>query len=261
VSTPVVYQFSVGATAAPSITQAPKPTLVGLNSTAGPLLADATKGVPVTIAWAGTACVSGATSCNVDHYVLQESINGLAFSTVTLPSPTASSVVRTLKVSPTNNSVPATTYRYQVQAVDKAGHVSAFSLAPSFTVPDVDNGFGSSFSGAWSGLNMAGAFGGSVQQSSTANATANPANAQAVTSLAVVSTLGPDRGIAQIKVDGTAVATVDLYAPSLQPAQIVWAANGLAAGSNHQVQMVVTGTRNAAASAARVDYDAVLGLK
>jgi hypothetical protein len=170
-------------------------------------------------------------------------------------------MVRTLKVSPINNSVAPTSYKYQLQVVDKTGRASAFSVSPAFTVPDVDNSFSSSFNGGWSGLNLAGAFGGSVQQSSTANAAANPASAQAVTSLAFVSTLGPDRGIAQIKVDGSVVGSVDLYAPTLQTAQVVWADNGLAAGQNHQIQVVVTGSKNAASTAARVDYDAILGLK
>jgi chitobiase/beta-hexosaminidase-like protein/Big-like domain-containing protein len=269
-ATLVSYPFSVRAAAPPTVTQAPKATLLGLTTgqagaapvvSTGPLTADATKGVPVTISWAGTACLSGVTNCNIDHYVLQESINGLAFGAVALPSPTATSVVRTLKVSPTNNSQPATTYRYQVQAVDKSGAVSAVGAGASFIVPDTDNSFNTSFNGSWSGVNLTGAFGGSVQQSSTANATANPATAQTATSFALVSTLGPDRGIAQIKVDGTVVATVDLYAATLQPAQVVWAWNGLAAGSQHQVQVVVTGTKNASATQARVDYDAILALK
>jgi hypothetical protein len=267
----ITYPFSVKSTAPVTVTQAPKPSLVGLKtgqagsattvSTTGPLTADATRGVPVTIAWAGTACASGATNCKIDHYILQESVNGLALATVTLPSPTATSVVRTLAVSPTNNSKPATTYRYQVQAVDTAGNTSPVALGATFTVPDTDNSFGTSFNGSWSGVNLAGAFGGSVSQSSTANATANPATAQTATSFAVVSTLGPDRGIAQVKVDGQVVGTVDLFAATQQTAQVVYAINGLTAGATHQVQLVVTGTKNASATAAKVDYDAILALK
>jgi hypothetical protein len=265
------YPFTVKAVVAPSITQAPTASLLGLSTgqatggapvvTAGPLTADATKGVPVTISWAGTACISGAVNCNVDHYVLQESVNNLAFSTVTLANPTATSIVRSLRVSPTNNSQPATTYRYQVQAVDKLGNASPVGQGPVFTVPDTDNSFNTSFSGSWTGVNLVGAFGGSVQQSSTANSTANPANPQTVTSLALVSTLGPDRGIAQIKVDGTVVATVDLYSATQQTAQVVWAENGLAAGKTHQVQLVATANKNPASTSAKVDYDAILALK
>ena len=269
-STPIVYLFNVSALAPPSAT-APTASLTGLvtakvgtsttTTTAGPITAATTSGVPVTISWTGTACQSGALNCNVDHYVLQQSSNGLGFGNVTLPSPTATSVTLNLKPSPTNNSVPATTYVFQVQAVDKQGHVSAFAIAPQFTVPDTDNSFNSSFNGSWSGVNLAGAFGGSVQQSSTAGATANPANPQPASSFGVVSTLGPDRGKAQIKVDGQIVATVDLYSPTQTTAQVVWSINGVNPSGTHQIQVVATGTKNAAATAAKVDYDAIIALR
>jgi hypothetical protein len=37
--------------------------------------------------------------------------------------------------------------------------------------------------------------------------------------------------------------------------------NGLAPGVDHNIQVVAMGTRNAAATAAKVDYDAIVGLK
>ena len=91
-------------------------------------------------------------------------------------------------------------------------------------------------------------------------ATAQPSNAAPATSLALVSTVGPDRGKAQIKIDGQIVATVDLYAPTQATAQLVWSINGLAPGVNHNIQIVATGTKNTAASAAKVDYDAILAV-
>jgi hypothetical protein len=201
----------------------------------------------------------------VDHYVLQQSVNGNGFSNVTLPAPDpqkgpATSVTLNLKVSPTNNSVPQTTYRFQVQVVDKAGNVSPFGIAAAFIVPDTDNSFNSSSSN-FSTQNLGGSFGGSVAFSSTAGATANPSNAAQATSLALVSTLGPDRGKAQIKIDGQLVATVDLYAPSQTTAQVVWSINGLAAGANHNLQVVATNTKNPASTGTRVDYDAVIALR
>jgi len=263
------YTFSVAGTVKPTTT-APVASLTGLTTaqpttsatttSAGPITASTT-GVPVTLSWTGTACASGATNCNIASYTLQESINGLGFSNVTLPSPTATSVTLNLKPSPTNNSTPATTYKFQVQATDTAGNISTFAIGPTFTVPDTDNSFNSSFNGTWSGVNISSAFGGSVQESSTAGATAQPSTATTATSLAWVSTMGPDRGKAIVSVDGQQVATVDLYAPTQSTAQVVWAINGLAPGVNHNIQIVSTGTRNAAATGAKVDYDAILGLK
>ena len=269
-SAATTYPFSVQATAGPKITTPPTQTLTGLTtaqvgtsattSSAGPITASTT-GVPVTISWAGTACASGVTNCNVDHYVLQQSVNGGGFTSVPLPSPTATSVTLNLKPSPTNQPSAATTYAFQVQAVDVTGAVSPFSIAPGFQVPDTDNSFNTSFNGSWSGVNISSAFGGSVSESTTAGSTANPSNAQQATSFALVSTLGPDRGKAQIKIDGQLVATVDLYSATQQTAQVVWSINGLNGVSTHQIQVVSTGTKNAAASAAKVDYDAILALK
>lgn len=274
-STPISYLFDVKALAPPTAT-APTQTLQALTmavptssattsapgpiTATGPTSSAAGGSVPVNISWTGTACQSGVVNCNIDHYVLQQSVDGTAFGNVTLPSPTATSVVLGLKVSPSNNSTPATTYRFQVQAVDKQGNISAFAIGTAFTVPDTDNSFNTSFNGSWSGVNLVGAFGGSVQESNTAGATAQPASAAPATSLALVSTLGPNRGKAQIKIDGQIVATIDLYAPTQQTAQVVWAINGLSAGGTHNIQVVATGTKNAAATGAFVDYDAILAL-
>jgi hypothetical protein len=268
-STPVSYTFGVNANAAVSTT-APVQTLKGLTTalsqtsttttSAGPITASTT-GVPVTLSWTGTACASGVTNCNIASYTLQESVNGAGFTNVALPSPTATSITLNLKPSPTNNSVPATTYKFQVQATDVAGNISAFAIAPSFTAPDTDNSFNSSFNGSWSGVNITSAFGGSVSESSTNGSTAQPANAAPATSLAWVSTLGPDRGQAQVLIDGGLVATVDLYAATQTTSQIVWATNGLTQGVNHNIQIKALGTHNAAASASKVDYDAIIGLR
>jgi hypothetical protein len=263
------YSFTVSANAPVKLT-APVQALTGLTTatpgssatttTAGPITASTT-GVPVTLSWTGTACASGANNCNIASYTLQESVNGLGFSNVTLPSPTATSVTLNLKPSPTNNSTPATTYKFQVQATDTAGNISTFAIGPSFTVPDTDNSFQSSFNGSWSGVNISSAFGGSVQESSTSGATAQPSSAAPATSLAWVSTMGPDRGKAIVSIDGQQVATVDLYSPTQTTSQVVWAINGLAPGVNHNISIQATGTHNAASTAAKVDYDAILGLK
>ena len=73
--------------------------------------------------------------------------------------------------------------------------------------------------------------------------------------------MGPDRGKAQIKVDGQLMATVDLYSPTQTAAQVVWSINGLAPGASHNLQLVSTNTKNPASSATNVDYDAVIGIR
>jgi hypothetical protein len=252
-SAPVTYTFAVTLMVPPTTT-APTATLLSGQGAS-------TTGVPVTLNWTGSACQSGVVSCNIASYHLQESVNGVGFVDVTLPSPTATSIVRTLKPTAANNSTPTTTYAYRVQATDKQGNVSAFAIAPTFTLPDIDNSFNTSFNGSWSGANLTGAFGGSVQFSSTAGSAASPANAFSATSIAFVSTIGPDRGQATITLDGQVVATVDLYAPTQQTAQVVWSTSGLKTTTTHTIKVTALNTKNAASKGTRVDYDAILTLK
>jgi hypothetical protein len=252
-SAPVTYTFAVTLLVPPTTT-APTATLLSGQGAS-------TTGVPVTLNWTGTACQSGVVSCNIASYHLQESVNGVGFVDVTLPSPTATSIVRTLKPTAANNSTPTTSYAYRVQATDKQGNVSAFSIAPTFTLPDIDNSFNTSFNGTWSGANLTGAFGGSVQFSSTAGSVAGPASAFSASSAAFVSTLGPDRGKATITLDGQVVATVDLYAPTAQPARVVWSTSGLKTTTTHTVKVTALNAKNAASTGTRVDYDAILTLK
>jgi hypothetical protein len=99
-----------------------------------------------------------------------------------------------------------------------------------------------------------------VQESSTANATAQNATALTGTSIALVSTTGPDRGIAQVTLDGTVVGTVDLYSPTLQTGVVVWSKDGLN-GVGHTLKLTVTTQKNAASTGNKVDADAYLALK
>jgi hypothetical protein len=78
--------------------------------------------------------------------------------------------------------------------------------------------------------------------------------------LARVSTLGSDRGRAQVSVDETVVATVDHYAATPKPAQMVWSTNGLGAGTGHTILITVLGTKNLASTGTCVDIDAYLPL-
>jgi hypothetical protein len=63
-----------------------------------------------------------------------------------------------------------------------------------------------------------------------------------------------DSGLAEVWLDGLLVATVDLYAPRLQPQQEVWSTSfrGVA---NHDLKIVVTGLSNPSASDVVVQSD------
>jgi hypothetical protein len=246
---PAVYQFVVGTSVAPLAT-APvaEPQPGGTAST---------KTVPVTISWSATACSTGAAGCNIASYRLQRSVNALAFADVALPTPTTTSIVDALVPSPTNQAA-TTTYVYQVQAVDAQGNVSPFAVASAFTVATIDDNATVSYTGAWSSSAVTGAFGGSVHTSSVAGASATLPNAFSGSGVALLSTLGPDRGIAQVVLDGQVVATVDLYAATQSAANVVWSIDGLSKASTHTLKVTVVGTQNTASTGARVDVDGIV---
>jgi len=179
---------------------------------------------------------------------------------VALTSPTATSVVRTLRPNLLNLPI-GTTYAYQVRATNGQGQVSAFAVGPKVSVGLLDDTVSTSYTGPWSGNLLLGALLGQVHWSSTAGAAATPSNAFVGTGVGLVSTLGPDRGKALVTVDGAPAAVVDLYAPTQQSAQVVWSTSGLPAGTSHTVKVIALGTHNAASSGSRVDYDGMIILK
>jgi hypothetical protein len=62
-------------------------------------------------------------------------------------------------------------------------------------------------------------------------------------------------GIANVQVDGTTVATVDLYRTPFQAQAVMHTVTGLAPGA-HTLSVVVTGTRNPASGGSWVFVDA-----
>jgi hypothetical protein len=245
----------------PTPTPPPPPPPTGTGTATAPTatlpttVTASTTAVPVTLTWSGT----GATA-----YELQQSTNGSAFfdaavCTATAPC-TGTSTQVSLTPSPTNKA-GGTTYAFRVIAQDSTGAFGTPSPAgPTFSVPATDNTGGFSFNGAFSGVNLAGAYGGSVQESSTVNAFAQNSNPLTGTSLALVSAKGPDRGIAQLTLDGTVVGTVDLYSPTLQTGVVVWNKDGLN-GVGHTLKVTVTTQKNPLSSGNKVDVDAYLALK
>ena len=78
-------------------------------------------------------------------------------------------------------------------------------------------------------------------------------------SVAWVSTLGPDRGIAAVSIDGGPPVSVDLFAATQQAAQVVFALNGLSPGP-HTLVVTPQGTRNPASTGNRLDVDAFVAI-
>jgi hypothetical protein len=83
-----------------------------------------------------------------------------------------------------------------------------------------------------------------------------------------VSTLGPDRGQAQVQIDGGKPDVVDLYSPTVQPARVAWSRDALPPGQ-HTITVTVIGKRsdlnpapcNTGTKCARVDVDGSVMIK
>ncbi len=200
--------------------------------------------VAVHVSWAASDATSG-----IKGYELQENMSG-SWQSVSLPSATSRSVVRWLS--------PGATVSYRVRAQDRATNWSDWAAGASFVVAAHDESAPAiEYRGEWSAEPLADAFGGAVKHAATAGASATLRFAGR--DVAFVTTRGPDRGKAEIWLDGSAVATVDLYAASPEYAAV--ALTRSVPPGEHTVEVRVTGRRSASSSGHRVDMDAVVTLR
>jgi hypothetical protein len=184
---------------------------------------------------------------SIKRYELQRRKGTAAWTSVSLPSPTATSVNVAVE--------PGANYRFRLRAVDSGDNVGdwATTVAAKVSLAQ-ENAASVSYTGAWTRVSLSGASGGSVSHAAAAGRIARLAFSG--TSVAYVSTRAPGRGIAEVWLDGQKVETIDLYAASVQKARVTWAAT-VAAGT-HTLEIRVTGTKRPAASGTRVDVDAFL---
>jgi hypothetical protein len=229
------------------------PDKVAVNAT----LANST--LPVKIQW------TPSSSTTVDHYELQQGGDGVTFANAALPSPTATAITANLVMGTT--AAPKT-YAFRVRACGTADGTacSAWATGPKFTLQPVDDSSipAAQYKGKWTTENLAGAYGGTVHWTA-GSGNVQPANQVQFSingNAAWVSTLGPDNGLAQVQVDNGTPQVVDLYSPTVQPAQVVWTVGGLAPGA-HTVTVTVLGKKstlnlapcNTGNKCARVDID------
>jgi bacillopeptidase F len=238
-SAPATYTVRID-TVAPTTT-VPTKTLLAPNT-----LTAST--IPVRLAWSGSDSGTG-----ISRYEMQLSLNAGAFTAVSLSSSTATTA--TVFMSPGNNQV-------RVRAVDAAGNAGAWSTTAVFNVGvPSETSTSIAYAGTWTTGALSGAFGGSVKSATAAGATAKLTFSGP--SAALITTKGPNRGIAQIFIDGstTPAATVDLYSATQSVRQMVFATNGLSTTLSHTITIRVTGTKNTASTSTRVDVDGFVVLK
>jgi hypothetical protein len=192
--------------------------------------------ISMWVPWSG----SDATS-RIARYELMQQMDGGVWTTVS-----------TTLTSPGINRSLATehTYAYRVRAFDKAGNASAWLSGGTFRVSRFSETNPSiAYVGGWTTVANATQWGGQTRKSTAAGATASLTFTGR--SIAWVAPTGPDRGKAEVYVNGTRVATVDLYAATTQSQRVVWTGSWTTATSR-TVMIKVLGT----SGRPRVDLDA-----
>jgi kumamolisin len=215
----------------PVITHAPT---VSLRNHVGPIGST----VPVTIKWSGTDATSG-----VNHFTLYQSKDGAAFT----------QIATTAATSLTRNIATGHTFRYEVTATDNAGNISSAVAGITYRLSKFqENSSAISYSSGWKRQALSGANGGSVEYATKSGATATLSFHGF--QVAWVSTLGPSRGSASVKLGSAPATTISTHSVSISKAHIVDVAHG--ASGFHKFTIKVLGT----AGHPRVDIDAFIVL-
>jgi probable HAF family extracellular repeat protein len=209
--------------------------------------------VPVKLTWSATDNTGGS---GIASYQLQQSVNGGAYTTVELPSDTATTISRSL--------TPGSTYIYRVAAKDKAGNLSAWASGPSFKVRAYQESNSAIVdTGSWTTSALSGAYGGSVQYASALGRNATFTIPATTKNVEWVSYRG-NRGKAQVWLDGvqqdanpsvTGIQPFDLYSSSAQARKVVFS-KAVSAATSHKLEVRVLGQKNASSTSTRVDIDA-----
>ena len=237
-ATPAGLTWTIDTTA-PAV-QPPAHGFVG-NSTLG------TSTVPVKLTWSATD------DSGVAGYQLQQSTNGGAYKNVSLPSATATTITHSL--------APANTYQFQVRAQDQVGNWSSWTPGPKFRVDAYQESDAAiSYVDLWTTQTLQSAYGGALKYAKglgTEKATFLFTGRE----VAWVAPLNSNRGQADVYLDGTKVATVDLYSASGKSRTVVFSKAGLDPSVTHTLEVRVLGAKNAASKGKRVDVDAFVVLR
>lgn len=218
---------------APSIGTAP---VVNLRNNAGPV----TQADPVTISWSGSDATSG-----INHYSLYESKDGGAYAlAATTTAPTFN-----------KNLGPGHTYQFEVTATDNAGNTSAVKQGVVYKLSLVqENASAIKYTTpGWTRQTLTGANGGSVDFATVKGKTATLTFTGF--QVAWMSTQGPTRGSATVKLDSGTAATINTNTASPHAAEVVDVVTAAAQGS-HKLVVNVLGT----AGHPRIDVDAFIVL-
>jgi hypothetical protein len=220
------WQTRIGAFRYPScVDEAPPAVAPPLPRLFSPTRMASGSTIPVRAKWSASD-LSGVAS-----YELQRQVNGGAWSAVSLPSATSTSVTKSLSFG--------SAYRDRLRATDGLGNTSDWVYGPSFTPAMAQESSGAiTYSGSWTTAATSGASGGSLASATGAGASATYSFSGS--SVAWIAFRGPDRGSAMVYVDGDLKTTIDLSAASVVTRRVAyaftWSENGA-----HTIQVVAVG--------------------
>lgn len=154
----------------------------------------------------------------------------------------------------------ARTVRVRVRTVGETSATWTESEAMAITSLD-DRALAVRYEGQWRAARGGAALG--VSRSETRSASVRFASIAPFASrgaLAWLATMGPDRGIAEVRLDGGDAVKVDLYAPVRRGVVLAYVSTPLEPGALHELEIEVHGRHNAAATDSLVDIDGVVVL-
>ena len=213
-----------------------------------------TTGVPGVVLVAGRALSSGRITTRlswsasdvgsgVARFELQQRTDGGPWTSVST-SLTSPSVDRSL--------APQHTYAFRVRGVDRAGNIGAWATSPVARLTGYSEKSRSIvYTGTWRRVSSSTYWGGAAAYARSAGAKATLVFTGR--SVALVSRIGPSRGKVKVYLDGTRVATIDLYSAGYHAQRVVWTRTFTASG-RHRLSFVVSGTN----TRPRVDLDGIV---
>jgi Pro-kumamolisin, activation domain len=203
-------------------------------------VSDGGSAVLMAVSWNGSDATSG-----INHYTLYQSKDGGAYTAVDTTATT-----QFLK-----GLAPGHTYQFEVSATDNAGNTSARKAGPAYTLSLYqENSTKITYSTGWTRQALTGSNGGDVKFASAAGKTATLAFT-GTGQVGWISTLGPTRGSATVKLGSGSPTTINTNATTAKPAQMVSVLSPSGSGK-HSLVISVVGTKGHP----RVDVDAFVVL-
>lgn len=191
------------------------------------------------VGWSATDAGVGVTG-----YIVQRSVDGGSYSTVTLPTATTRSISPFLTVGHS--------YRYRVRAIDANGNSSSYVYGPTFKDSrSEESSTAVVYGGSWLRSPFSSSYsGGYTRYAYTAGKTATFTTA--ARDFAFVAPVASFRGSARIYVDGVWVATISEHASTSASRRVLWATH-FTTLATHSIRIVVLGN-------GRIDVDCFLTL-